>query len=225
MIEHDLQYLRDMATIAMTDHSSRTKGQLEAFEGFVLANTTRYPRRKPRDITVNGRKVSRETEAVSCWSTHYSVLPVPPIDRVDYQNCSWRRAIMELEAAEQSWLLYCYGKELKFSHQTAITAYVWDEMQERIKGRRVSKKVKERLRALVWLAVQDYTLNKDGYYYQSELAELVGVERNNWNMHYEKHWQELRLICKTLDCGALRKMRNNRAEIWRKNTAKTCKSE
>ncbi|RRN89299.1 hypothetical protein D2048_17725, partial [Morganella morganii] len=104
-------------------------------------------------------------------------------------------------------------------------AYVWSEMQERIKGRRVSKKVKERLRSLVWLAVQDYALNKDGYYYQSELAELVGVERNNWNMHYEKHWQELRLICKTLDCGALRKMRSNRAEIWRKNTAKTCKSE
>ena len=167
MIEHDLQYLRDMATIAMTDHSSRTKGQLEAFEGFVLGNTTRYPRRKPRDITVNGRKVSRETEAVSCWSTHYSVLPMPPIDRVDYQNCSWRRAIMELDEAEQSWLLYCDGKELKFSHQTAITAYVWSEMQERIKGRRVSKKVKERLRSLVWLAVQDYALNKDGYYYQS----------------------------------------------------------
>ncbi|MET4860327.1 bacteriophage antitermination protein Q [Morganella morganii] len=225
MIEHDLQYLRDMATIAMTDHSSRTKGQLEAFEGFVLGNTTRYPRKKPRDITVNGRKVSRETDAVSCWSTHYSVLPMPPIDRVDYQNCSWRRAIMELDEAEQSWLLYCYGKELKFSHQTAITAYVWSEMQERIKGRRVSKKVKERLRALVWLAVQDYTLNKDGYYYQSELAELVGVERNNWNMHYEKHWQELRLICKTLDCRALRKMKNNRAEIRRKNAAKTCKSE
>ncbi|MEX6095797.1 bacteriophage antitermination protein Q, partial [Morganella morganii] len=163
--------------------------------------------------------------AVSCWSTHYSVLPMPPIDRVDYQNCSWRRAIMELDEAEQSWLLYCYGKELKFSHQTAITAYVWSEMQERIKGRRVSTKVKERLRALVWLAVQDYTLNKDGYYYQSELAELVGVERNNWNMHYEKHWQELRLICKTLDCRALRKMKNNRAEIWRKNAAKTCKSE
>lgn len=225
MIEHDFQYLRDMATIAMTDHSSRTKGQLEAFEGFVLGNTTRYPRRKPRDITVNGRKISRETEAVSCWSTHYSVLPMPLIDRVDYQNCSWRRAIMELDEAEQSWLLYCYGKELKFSHQTTITAYVWNEMQERIKGRWVSKKVKERLRALVWLAVQDYTLNKDGYYYQSELAELVGVERNNWNMHYEKHWQELRLICKTLDCGALRKMSSNRAEIWRKNTAKTCKSE
>lgn len=225
MIEHDLQYLRDIATIAMTDHSCRTKGQLEAFEGFVLGNTTRYPRRKPRDITVNGRKISRETEAVSCWSTHYSVLPMPPIDRVDYRNCSWRRAIMKLEAAEQSWLLYCYGKELKFSHQTTITAYVWSEMQDRIKGNRVSKKVKERLRALVWLAVQDYTLNKDGYYYQSELAELVGIERNNWNMHYEKHWQELRLICKTLDCRALRKMRNNRAEIWRENTAKTCKSE
>ncbi|WP_214051446.1 bacteriophage antitermination protein Q [Morganella morganii] len=224
MIEHDFQYLRDMATIAMTDHSSRTKGQLEAFEGFVLGNTTRYPRRKPRDITVNGRKISRKTEAVSCWSTHYSVLPMPLIDRVDYQNCSWRRAIMELDEAEQSWLLYCYGKELKFSHQTAITAYVWDEMQERIKGRRVSKKMNERLRALVWLAVQDYTLNKAGYYYQSELAELVGVTAKNWNNNYKNHWQELLLICKTLDCGSLQKMRNNRVEIWRKNTAKTCKS-
>ena len=59
MIEHDLQYLRDMATIAMTDHSSRTKGQPEAFEGFVLANTTRYLRRKPPDITVNGRRGNR----------------------------------------------------------------------------------------------------------------------------------------------------------------------
>lgn len=224
MIEHDLQYLRDMATIAMTDHSSRTKGQLEAFEGFVLGNTTRYPRKKPRDITVNGRKVSQETEAVSCWSTHYSVLPMPPIDWVDYQNCSWRRAIMELDEAEQSWLLYCYGKELKFSHQTAITAYVWSEMQGRIKGRRVSKKVKERLRALVWLAVQDYNQNKGGYYYQSELAELVGVTAKNWNNNYKTHWQELLLICKTLDCGSLRKMRNNRVEIRRKNTAKTCKS-
>ena len=225
MIEHDLQYLRDIATIAMTDHSCRTKGQLEAFEGFVLGNTTRYPRRKPRDITVNGRKISRETEAVSCWSTHCSVLPMPPIDRVDYRNCSWRRAIMKLEAAEQSWLLYCYGKELKFSHQTTITAYVWGEMQDRIKGNRVSKKVKERLRALVWLAVQDYTLNKDGYYYQSELAELVGVAPDNWCRNYKVHWQELLLICKTLDWGALRKMRNNRLEIRRKNVVGTCKSQ
>ncbi|ENO7534603.1 antiterminator, partial [Morganella morganii] len=56
------------------------------------------------------------------------------------------------------------------------------------------------------------------------LAELVGVTAKNWNNNYKNHWQELLLICKTLDCGALRKMRNNRAEIWRKNTAKTCKS-
>ena len=98
-------------------------------------------------------------------------------------------------------------------------------MQERIKGRRVSKKVKERLRALVWLAVQDYTMNKDGYYYQSELAELVGVASDNWCRNYKTHWQELLLICKTLDCGALRKMRNNRLEIRRKNVVGTCKSQ
>ncbi|EPX8935371.1 bacteriophage antitermination protein Q [Morganella morganii] len=50
---------------------------------------------------------------------------------------------MEPDEEGQSWLLYCHGKELKFSHQTVITVYAWNEMQERIKGRQVSKKVKE----------------------------------------------------------------------------------
>ncbi|EMD0830610.1 hypothetical protein VP018_002461 [Morganella morganii] len=50
---------------------------------------------------------------------------------------------MEPDEEGQSWLLYCHGKELKFSQQTVITVYAWNEMQERIKGRQVSKKVKE----------------------------------------------------------------------------------
>lgn len=40
---------------------------------------------------------------------------------------------MEPDEEDQSWLLYCHGKELKFSHQTVITVYAWNEMQEQIK--------------------------------------------------------------------------------------------
>ncbi|MBG3117342.1 hypothetical protein GHV30_17205, partial [Proteus mirabilis] len=83
------------------------------------------------------------------------------------------------------------------------------------KGKKITKKVKERLRSLVWLSVQAYTRRN---YSQTELARLVGVKRNNWKMNYDIYWNSLLDICCELDKSALLSMRRVRIELINKNS-------
>ncbi|MGA6580794.1 bacteriophage antitermination protein Q, partial [Providencia sp. NPDC089923] len=54
-------------------------------------------------------------------------------------------------------------------------------------------------------------------YLQTDLARLVGVERNNWKMNYEVYWNDLLNICYELDKQALLSMGRTRNRQISKN--------
>lgn len=211
---HDLEYLSDMAWVATSNLRVSTKGQLAAFEDFGLTDTRTTPRIRKRDLELNGRLVCRDTDPAYVLETRCRRTPKPMIAHEDFLLCSWRRAISALSEEQNSWIMYCYGYSLKFEHQVNICVHIWSEFEEQHKGKKITKKVKERLRALVWLSVQACT-GRD--YLQTDLARLVGVERNNWKMNYELYWNDLLDICYELDKQALLSMGRTRSSQISKN--------
>ncbi|MGO2335957.1 bacteriophage antitermination protein Q [Providencia sp.] len=211
---HDLEYLSDMAWEATSNYRVATKGQLASFEDFGLTDTRTTPRVKKRDLELNGRLVCRDTDPVYASETRYRRTPNPMIDHDDFLLCSWRRAINALSEEQHSWIKYCYGYSLKFDHQVNISVHIWSEFEKQHKDKKITKKVKERLRSLVWLSVQVCT-GRD--YAQTDLARLVGVERNNWKMNYELYWDDLLDICYELDKQALLSMGRTRSSQISKN--------
>lgn len=211
---HDLEYLSDMASIATSNLRASTKGQLEAFEDFGLTDTRATPRVRMRDLKLNGRFVCRDTDPIYVLETRCRRTPKPMIDPVDFLLCSWRRAINALSEEQHSWIMYCYGYSLKFEHQVNISVHVWSEFEKQHNGKKITKKVKERLRSLVWLSVQTCTGRN---YSQTDLARLVGVKRNNWKMNYDIYWNSLLDICCELDKSALLSMKRVRIELINKN--------
>lgn len=200
---HDLEYLSDMALIATSNLRASTKGQLATFEDFGLTDTRKTPRVRMRDLKLNGRFVCRDTDPVYVLETRSRRTPKPMIDPVDFLLCSWRRAINALSEEQHSWIMYRYGYSLKFEHQVNISVHVWSEFEKQHNSKKITKKVKERVRALIWLSVQACTGRN---YSQTDLARLVGIKRNNWKMNYEIYWNSLLEICYELDKQALLSM-------------------
>lgn len=211
---HDLEYLSDMASIATSNLRTSTKGQLEAFEDFGLTDTRTTPRVRIRDLKLNSRFVCRDTDPIYVLETRGCRTPKPMIDPVDFLLCSWRRAINALSDEHRSWIMYRYGNDLNFEHQVNICKYIWCEFNEYAVAYHLSSKVKWRLRALIWLSVQQY---KADSYPQTKLAELVGVSRYNWNKTYHAHWIKMLDISRELDVTSLFSMKNKRQEQKSKN--------
>lgn len=211
---HDLEFLSIKAYDATSICIGTTKGQLEAFEGFGLTDTRATPRAKLKNLELNGRYVSRDTDPVYASETRSCKSPRPMIDPHAFEMSSWRRAINALSDEQRSWIMYKYGNDLNFEHQVNICKYVWSEFERYTIKFSLSKKVKDRLKALIWLSVQQ---SQGMEYTQAKLAELVSVSRYNWNKTYHGHWQQMMYISDELDELALIAMRNKRQEQKSKN--------
>ncbi len=215
----DLGYLRENVSRALADISGTTKGQLDAFQGAALVKTSCFKRNRMRDAT----GAIRESDPVKCAETRASKSPMPPIEEITFRFSSWRRAINTLTDEQQSWIMYQYGNDLNFEHQVNICQYVWIKIEVYADKSNLSKKVKERLRSLVWLSVQQY---HSADYSQTKLAELAGVSRYNWNKTYDMHWREMINISDELDklalismyCARQKQRRNNIVENLQKLT-------
>ncbi|UNH28355.1 bacteriophage antitermination protein Q [Moellerella wisconsensis] len=211
---HDLEYLGIKAYDAVNSCVGTTKGQLEAFEGFGLTDTITTPRAKLKNLELNGRYVSRDTDPVYASETRNCKSPRPMIDPHAFEMSSWRRAINALSDEQRSWIMYKYGNDLNFEHQVNICKYVWGEFERYAMKFSLSKKVKDRLKSLIWLSVQQ---SQGVGYIQAKLAELISVSRYNWNKTYHGHWQQMMYISDELDELALIAMRNKRQEQRSKN--------
>lgn len=211
---HDLEYLGIKAYDAVNSCIGTTKGQLEAFEGFGLTDTKTTPRVRARNLELNGRLVCRDTDPVYALETRSNRTPRPMIDPHTFEMSSWRRAINALSDEHRSWIMYRYGNDFNFEHQVNICKYIWCEFNEYAAAYNLSSKVKGRLRALIWLSVQQYEVDN---YSQTKLAELAGVSRYNWNKTYHGHWVKMLYICGELDENSLFLMRNKRQEQKSRN--------
>ncbi|NLS56383.1 bacteriophage antitermination protein Q [Hafnia alvei] len=199
----NLEYVRERLNLALADYGSRTKGQLDAFQGAALINTTRYKRRP--EVEVGGQY--RQSDPVACSETRGGKRPKPPIEEITFCLSSWRRAVFELEGHQRAWVYYCYAHNLEYDYQVQITTHVWEAFKKTLAGKRVTKKVTARLAQLVWLAVQQYVYTRramDGEQRKAcELASLMGVASDNWSKHYADHWSNLIIECERLDEGVL----------------------
>ncbi|EID5174423.1 antitermination protein [Salmonella enterica] len=184
--------------------------------GRPVITTSRYRSNPPRFVIVGGRKVRRHSFPLNVSQTRPKGGALPLINGYDYHLIPWRRAINRTGEPFRSWILYCYGDYRYHREQLNVVPHVWEIFIARQSGKRISRKVKLRLQALAWLAVQVIAGEIKGYgreYSYAKLGEMVGVTNDNWRMRYEQYWRELLDICYELDTTSLYKVDWQRREI------------
>ncbi|WP_278401520.1 bacteriophage antitermination protein Q [Hafnia paralvei] len=199
----NLEYVRRCVSLALANIAGATKGQLDAFQGAALVNTSRYPRKPVREV---GGQV-RIADPVKCTETRGGKDVRPPIEEIVFCLSSWRRAISKLDGHQLGWIRYCYAHDLNYDYQVLITKHVWEELKKTLAGKRITKKVTARLAQLVWLAVQQRVHNCRGIhgkdYTATQLADLMAVSKSTWSECYRAHWETLLVIVMGLDCISL----------------------
>ncbi|MFK3763218.1 bacteriophage antitermination protein Q [Serratia ureilytica] len=212
MNQQYLEYVRGAVSLALADIHGQSKGQLAAFEGSALVRTTRFKRQRVRTVVLEKRRVCPITDPMHCPETRTRKKPFPLIEELTYCTSSWRRAISVLDTHQEAWLRYCYGDYNYHDKQLQVVPYIWEQFSDQC-AVRLSKKVKLRLQGLALLAVQVVASEIKGLpreYTYTNLANMAGVQRSNWQMHYAGHWESLLLLIKALDTDALFSVANQR---------------
>ncbi|EKZ6354403.1 antiterminator [Klebsiella aerogenes] len=206
MNEQYLQYVREEIALATADFSGRTKGQLIALVEQLQFTNERYPRKRQYVVDeVTGKKIMLRNPPVPGKQSHAKGTSIPQVIPVEFSTASWRRAIAKLEDTESAWVKWSYLHETDFSLQTSIVQHGWLQFCEKIKGRRIAGKTKEKLKALIWLAAQDVKEQLAGRetYLSEELAAFSGVAPDNWTHNYRDYWHAMKGVFFVLDRDSL----------------------
>ncbi|HAZ3572462.1 TPA: antitermination protein [Escherichia coli] len=222
-----LQYVREQLMVATADLSGATKGQLEAWLEHAQFDTGTYKRKKPRILdVVNGKMITLDNPPISGKQSYAKGSSVALVSSVEFSTSSWRRAILSLDEHQKAWLLWSYSENIRWEHQVAITQWAWSEFKALLGTRKIASKTLERLKKLIWLAVQDVKnelAGRETYEYQ-ELALLVGVTSKNWSETFTERWVAMKHIFLQLDSQALllvtRTRSKQKATFSRQNIAK-----
>lgn len=201
-----LEYVRQQLIVAAADLSGATKGQLVAFsENAQFTATARSRGRKKVYSEVKQRMVNPDGPPMSGSQSRAKGSSIALVLPVEYSTASWRRALLSLEEHQKAWLLWNYGEETKFPHQTTICQISWQEFKRQIEGEKIAAKTLGRLKAMIWLAAQDVKAELAGkrVYQQQELASLTGTTPNNWSTNYASRWRAIREIFLKLDRDSL----------------------
>lgn len=206
MNEQYLQYVREEIALATADFSGRTKGQLVALVEQLQFTNERYPRKRQYVVDeVTGKKIMLRNPPVPGKQSHVKGTSIPQVIPVEFSTASWRRAIAKLEDTESAWVKWSYLHETDFSLQTSIVQHGWLQFCEKIKGRRIAGKTKEKFKALIWLAAQDVKEQLAGRetYLSEELAAFSGVAPDNWTHNYRDYWHAMKGVFFGLDRDSL----------------------
>ncbi|EIY4982831.1 antiterminator [Klebsiella quasipneumoniae] len=201
-----LEFVRQQLIVATADLSGATKGQLVAFaENAQFTATARSRGRKKVADPVTGRMVNPSSPPIPGQQSRAKGSSIALVLPVEYSTASWRRALLSLEEHQKAWLLWNYGEETKFPHQTTICQISWQEFKRQIEGEKIAAKTLGRLKAMIWLAAQDVKAELAGkrIYQQQELASLTGTTPNNWSTNYASRWRAIREIFLKLDRDSL----------------------
>lgn len=213
-----LEYARIELRLALADLSGGTKGQLQAFAEHPPADKNFYPRQHIHKVHLgegdSAREVSAERAPTYALETRSRRRPAPPMNDMEFSLCSWRRAVNALPEYQNSWVKYCYGHDLRFSHQVAFCKHVWSEYEKTLDGKPLQAKIKKRLIALVWLAAQDVAAKSRNDLYKeyagAALAGFMSINRSTWLRVYAGHWAKLKLLFYIMDMAALQFVLNGR---------------
>ncbi|WP_101739624.1 bacteriophage antitermination protein Q [Klebsiella aerogenes] len=201
-----LEYVRQQLIVATADLSGATKGQLVAFaENAMYEATARSNKRMKVVDPATGRMVKPSNPPLPGKQSRAKGSSIALVQPVEFSTASWRRALLSLEEHQKAWLLWNYGEETKFPHQTTICQISWQEFKRQIEGEKIAAKTLGRLKAMIWLAAQDVKAELAGkrVYQQQELASLTGTTPNNWSTNYTSRWRAIREIFLKLDRDSL----------------------
>ncbi|EPU7098215.1 bacteriophage antitermination protein Q, partial [Escherichia coli] len=154
---------------------------------------------------VTGKMITRDNPPIPGKQSLAKGSSIALVSPVEFATSSWRRALLELEEHQKAWLLWCYGGNICWEHQIAITQWVWNEFKTQSGTRKIAVKTLERVKKLIWLAAQDVRGWVTGceVYQRQELARLCGVKPDNWSHNYAHYWREMCDIFKRLDRESL----------------------
>ncbi|CAK8738046.1 hypothetical protein SODG_001742 [Sodalis praecaptivus] len=202
----NIEWVRGRVKYALADTLIAENGQLGKLAEKTRVETSRFNRNPPRFLSyANGRMVRVPSSPVKAKQTRVKGKSAILMLECDYALVPWRRAISGLDEPLQAWIRYCYGDYRYHAEQLKVVPYVWQTFIEQQPGR-ISGKVKQRLQGLALLAVQVVASEIDGFskrYTYTELADMVGVNRDNWNKNYQGRWHELMQWVHKMDNAAL----------------------
>lgn len=210
------EWIRDNIRLALGFIYITGNGQLGDLASRPVITTSRYRSNPPRYVIVEGRKVRRHAFPLNISQTRPAGASHPLINECDYHLVPWRRAINSIGEPFRSWILYCYGDYRYHREQLNVVPHLWEMFLSRQSDKRISGKVKQRLQALAWLAVQVVAgeiKGDDREYSYAELGGMVGVTKQNWNNNYLEHWEQLISIVREMDTTSLYKVDWQRREI------------
>ncbi|WP_140919045.1 bacteriophage antitermination protein Q [Limnobaculum xujianqingii] len=204
----NLEWLRGNVITALSDFHATNNGQLGAMEGQIMLRTDRFNKNVVRYIEIGaGKKVRVPHCVLNVKQTRNGGRSKPLIEEITYNFSGWRRSIHQLADEQKAWILYCYGDFKYRNEQFTVVPYIWEKFTEQYEGKRITGKVKSRLQALAWLAVQVAAGEIKGYkhltYTDTELAAKLGVSKQSLYKDYKDYWHALLSQCFSLDKAAL----------------------
>lgn len=213
MTPQTITWVRNNVIFALNCGGKPQRGQLAAFEGFAPARATskRYGRHRERTLKIGNRWYCRETDPVYVLETARSKKQPDMITPEEFSSASWRRAIYSLDDYEKAWILYCYGGKLTYMNHMLVCEYIWLQMHDRLKGKRVTDDVTGNLIALVGIAAWNagqLMSGKDNaeIFAATYAAQEIGVSASTWCKYYKQHWKFMYDKCAELDYMALEKL-------------------
>ncbi|EHZ8147767.1 hypothetical protein MLA66_003176 [Salmonella enterica] len=209
MTPQTLTWVRNNIIFALNCGGKPQRGQLAAFEGFAGANTKRYGRHRARNLKVDGRWYCRDTEPVYAPASRAGKRSSELISPEEYSTSRWRRAIYSLDDYEKAWILYSYGGKMTYMNHMLVCEYIWLQMMDRLKGRRVTDGMTDNLIRLAgimaWNAAQ-IAGGRERVFASTYAAQEIGVSDKAWWKSYKKHWEFMCDKCAELDHAALENM-------------------
>ncbi|EBS1325905.1 hypothetical protein D6T51_17555 [Salmonella enterica subsp. enterica serovar Muenchen] len=206
-----ITWVRNNVIFALNCGGKPQRGQLAAFEGFARATSKRYGRHRERTLKIGNRWYCRDTDPVYTLETARSKIQPDVITPEEFSSASWRRAIYSLDDYEKAWILYCYGGKHTYMNHMLVCEYIWMQMMDRLKGRRVTNDVTGNLIALTgivaWNAGQLMSQREGVEVFTAMYAaQEIRVSDKAWWKSYKKHWQFMYDKCAELDLNALEKL-------------------
>lgn len=213
------EFIREEIRRATADLTPERSGQLAAFTENAQVNTLRFKRKRRYAVDGNGKRVVIPSDPVPGTETRAKPKPTPLIVPVLFTTASWRRALATMEPPAGPWLRWVYGGEIDSDGQAIIAKWLWAEFEEWLGGRKLQKKIHQRFRSMVLLAMQDVRNHVNGLpvYGPVEMARLVEANPKGWHATYESGWQALRDALIVMDRGALYHIAKQRSHQKRGN--------
>ncbi|MEH3883067.1 bacteriophage antitermination protein Q, partial [Enterobacter roggenkampii] len=102
----------------------------------------------------------------------------------------------------RTFLRYCYGYDLDYDYQKNICESIWFIYLSQQKEVKIQSRVKRKLLALTWLAIQERARVVGGKTYNLSnrvLSERLDIARQTWFEIYALRWAELQKIVSDFD--------------------------